>query len=217
MANRQSLRRDSTRFGLWLVQDAGRELRVARLITGKRQADVAAILGTSISHVSRVEHGLIRGIGLPDLSRHAAAVGLKPSLRLYPTVSRPLDRAQIELLDTFRARAGTDWMVQFEVPMPIAGDLRATDAVISIPGCRCAVEAITRLADLQAQLRSARLKQRDLGADRLILVVRATTANRRVLQAASRLVAESFPIGTKLALQHLAGSMDPGGDALILL
>lgn len=50
--------------------------------------------------------------------------------------------------------------------MPLAGDLRAADALVSIPNCRIVVEVITRLADFQAQLRAARRKQRDLGAHR---------------------------------------------------
>lgn len=217
MANRQSIQSDAARFGLWLTREAGRELRLARITAGLRQTDVAKRLATSVTHVSRVENGLIRRVGLYDVSRHAAAVGLKPYMRFYPAVARPLDHAQLALLEAFRSRIATAWSVALEVPMPIAGDLRAVDAIISLPGCRCAVEVITRLADLQAQLRSARLKQRDVGADRLIFVVRGSTTNRRVVRSIGSALESAFPIGTRLALQRLAGAMDPGGDALILL
>src|SRR3990170_3436894 len=104
MANRQSPIREAGRFGEWLLREIGRELRVARLIAGMTQAEVAVLLGTSVSHVSRVEHGLIKGFGLVALSRHGAVVGLKPWIRLYPTVTRPLDKAQLALFARFRER-----------------------------------------------------------------------------------------------------------------
>lgn len=97
MANRQSPLRDAARLGEWNLRDVGKELRVSRITSGATQAQVAAVLGISRSHVSRVENGLINGIGIPDISRHAAAVGLKPWVRLYPTVTRPMDKAQLTL------------------------------------------------------------------------------------------------------------------------
>lgn len=217
MGNRQSIQRDALRSANWILREIGRELRVARIITGKRQADVASIIGTSIAHVSRVEHGLIRGIGIPALSRHAAVVGLKPYVRLYPAISRPMDRAQLALFARFRARLGAAWQITVEAPMPIPGDLRAADALIRIPSCRCMVEVITRLADVQAQLRAARIKQRDLGVDRLVFVVAGTTANRRTIREAGSVLTDAFPLHTREALLRLGAGADPGADTLVLL
>jgi len=217
MANRQSVLRESARLANWILHDIGRELRVSRLITGMRQVDVATLLGTSISHVSRVEHGLIRGIGVPALTRHAAVVGLKPYFKLYPAISRPLDTAQLRLFARFKERIHPRWHIQLEVPMPKLGDLRAADALLTIDGCRCMVEVITRLADFQAQLRSAHLKQRDLNADRLILVVAGTATNRRALRVAEAALKSALPLGTKLTLRHLAAGTDPDADGLVVL
>jgi len=217
MPNRQSVLRDASRQAEWLLREVGRELRVARITAGQTQAEVAIALATSPSHVSRVEHGLIKGIGLPSISRHAAAVGLKPWVRLYPAISRPMDRAQLALLARFRKRLGSAWEIVLEAPMPIAGDLRAADALISVPGCRCMVEVITRVADFQAQLRVARLKLRDLGADRLLFVVDASQTNRRAIRDSGTSVAVAFPLDTKAALRVLAAGVDPGANALILL
>lgn len=217
MANRISAQREAARFGVWLVRDIGRELRVARITAGLRQADVARTIGRSKSYVSRVENGVMTRVGVGPIARHAAAVGMKAFVRLYPAVSRPLDHAQLQLLHAFRDRIGTAWSMRLEVPMPIPGDLRATDAVIETPGCQCAVEAITRLADVQAQVRSARLKARDLGVERLVLLVRGSTTNRRAVQDAGSVLADAFPIRTRAALDRLAAGLDPGGDALILL
>jgi hypothetical protein len=101
--------------------------------------------------------------------------------------------------------------------MPIAGDLRAADAVISRPGLRVMVEVITRLADFQAQLRAARRKVRDLKTDRLVFVVAATPTNRHALRDAGAAVSDAFPVGARTALRRLATGEDRGGDALVLL
>jgi len=217
MANRQSILRESARSASWILRHIGQELRVARILAGMTQRQVAERVGRSTSHVSRVEHGLIRGFTFPQLYRHSAVVGLKPFLNLYPSIARPLDRAQLALFARFRERIGHQWSVILEVPMPIAGDLRAADAVIAQAGLRIMVEVITRLADFQAQLRSAHRKVRDLGANRLILVVAGTETNRRALRDAGVAIDEALPVRTKAALTHLARGEDPGGDALVLL
>ncbi len=217
MANRQAILRDAVRFGGWLLRDAGRELRVARLAAGMTQAEVGAALGASHSHVSRVELGQIKGYGLKDLCRHAAVVGLKPWLALYPRVARPLDRAQLQLLARFRPRISSSWKVMLEATVPIQGDLRAADALLIGDGVRCMVEVITRLADFQAQLRAAHRKQRDIGAERLIFVVAGTTTNRRALAEAGSAVRDAFPLDTKATLHALAAGVDPGADGLVLL
>lgn len=215
--NRSSPLRDATSTGRWILRDIGRELRVARITSGKRQVDVAALIRKSASYVSRVEHGRIAGLKATDLSRHAGSLGLKPSVRLFPVVNRPLDAGQIALLDRLHERIGPVWPTQREVAVGGTNDLRAIDAVLTRGNFRIAVEAITRLADWQAQLRAARLKQRAAGADRLILLILGSPTNRRMLQAIGRQVTDELPIGTRAALHALARGQDPGGDCLILL
>ena len=115
-------------------------------------------------------------------------------MKTYPGGRRPLDAGQLALLAAFNARLHPTWSRRLEVVVPIEGDLRAADEVIRTDACSCSVEAITRLADLQRQTRSGRAKQRDLKADRLILVVKGSHANRRLLRAAGRIVDDAFPI-----------------------
>jgi transcriptional regulator with XRE-family HTH domain len=217
MANRVSALRAAADTGNWLLRDIGRELRVARIVGGKTLAEVARLIGKSASWVSRVERGRIAAIRMTDLTRHAAAVGLKPWIRLFPLGPRILDAPQLALLQRFLERIGHAWGIALEVPVGIAGDMRAADALLTNGSCRCMVEVITRLADFQAQLRSLRRKQRDLGADRLILVLLASTTNRGVLAEIGPAVANEFPVGTREALKRLAEGVDPGGDCLVLL
>lgn len=217
MSNRLSPLREAARLAAWIVRDIARELRVARILAGMTQREVGRRIGKSASYVSRVEGGRIAGVKMADLVRHAAVVGMKPWFRLFPAVRRPLDGPQLATLHRLRERLSGAWVISIEVPVPIPGDLRAADAVISIQGCRCLVEVITRLADWQAQVRAARLKHRDLGTDRLILVIADTTTNRRQLRSVPESAMTEFPIRTRDALAALRTGVDPGGDAIVLV
>lgn len=209
--------RDAAQFGDWLLRDIGREVKVGRILLGRTQRDIGGILGRSASHVSRVEHGLIKGLGITDVTRHAAAVGLKPWIALFPRVATPLDRPQLDVLNRFRDRIAATWRVELEAVVPKYGDMRAADAILHGAGIRCVVEVITRLADVQAQIRAARRKQRDLGADRLVIVIGGTRTNRRVLADAGPVVRDAFPLDTRATLQALAAGTDPGADGIVLL
>jgi hypothetical protein len=144
-------------------------------------------------------------------------VGLKLYLRAYPAGRRLLDGPQLQLLDRFRARIAAAVALRTEVPMPLEGDLRAADCVAALAGITIVIELITRLADFQAQSRAALLKQRDLGADRCLLVIAATRANRAALREADAAVAASFPLRTREVLRALAADADPGANGIVLL
>ena len=100
--------------------------------------------------------------------------------------------------------------------MPITGDLRAGDGVLKAPFGSILVEAETRVTDIQAVERKSVLKQRDLGADRLVLLIADTPTNRRVLALHPEL-RERFPVGTRRCLGALGRGEDPGGDCLVIL
>lgn len=199
-----------------LLRDLGRELRVARMTSGRSQASVATRLGASQSWVSLAERGRLP-LAVPDLARHAAAVGLTTWIRLFPDGRLLLDAPQLALLARFRPRLHANWTWDVEVTMPDARDLRAADCRITIPGCSIVVEAITRLVDVQAQVRAAQRKRRDLAATRLILLLAATRANRRATHEAGAPLLEAFPMSPRVALQALAEGRDPGGDVILIL
>ena len=217
MANRTRPQYEAASLARWILADVGRELRLARISAGMRQADVAHAVGASTSHISRIELAHVTYLTIPRLARHAAAVGLKPSVKLWPLGRRLLDGPQLELLARFRARLHPSWTWRTEVPVPIAGDLRSGDCLIAVPGCLVLVEAYTRLADWQAQTAAAGRKQRDLEADRLVLLIAATHANRRALAEAGPVAAASFPMRTRATLSALGEGRDPGADAIVVL
>jgi transcriptional regulator with XRE-family HTH domain len=216
-ANRSSPLHEATLQANWLLQRLGRELRLARIAAGLSQAEVARRLGLSDSQVSRIERAEARRLTLFTLNRHAAAVGMQVFARLYPGGRRLLDAPQLGLLGRLRDRLVKMWNWELEVPVPIERDLRAVDALLTRGDCTIVVEAITRLSDVQAQVRAAQLKRRDIGATRLLLLVGASKANRRALHDAEPILREAFLTGTKALVRLLAEGKDPGGDCLLVL
>ena len=199
------------------AQEIGDQLRTGRHVLGLTQAQVGAAIGVSSSEVSRRELGRSRRLTGEKLGVHAAAVGLKLSVKLYPVGGGIRDAAQARYIAAFVARVGRPWRVSLETPIPLAGDLRAIDVLLTSDRARIAVEVITRLADLQAQIRSAQLKARDIGATCLMLVVAGTHANRNALAAARPALFGSFDLDSRRLLADLAAGRDPGRDGIIVL
>jgi hypothetical protein len=156
-------------------------------------------------------------MGVTLLARVAAAVGLRPSVRFWPLASRMLDQPQLKLLKRLNSRLHRSVGIQNEVPIPIPGDLRAADELLTCSDGTVIVEAYTRFVDYQAQARSAQRRKRDLGADRLVLLIAGGHANRRALRDAGSVVRESFPVPGRTALRVLADGHLPDGDAIIVL
>jgi transcriptional regulator with XRE-family HTH domain len=222
MGNRVRTLDLGTQQGRRIVRELGDELREARLRAGLRQLDVARRLATSQSRVSGVELGKLGEVSVAHLARHAAIVGLRLHARMHPAGPPLRDQAQLALLERFRRRLDGGLELWLEVPVtPEPRDQRAWDAVVRGTGPEgpftVGVEAITRLRDVQAQLRSAQLKRTDAALERLILLVAATHANRHALAEFAGLVEAAFPVNTRQALVALGHRTDPGGDALILL
>jgi hypothetical protein len=197
--------------------EAGAEIRRSRMASGLPLRVVSASVGRSASWLSRVERGRVTAVSLEDLVVVGAAAGIKVWLGTYPGERAIADAPQLELLRRLRQRIGPDWTWQFEVPLPVARDRRAADALIRRGDVAVMVEAFTRLADAQAQLRAVRVKARDLGVGRVVVVVNVTEANRRALGAAVDVLAVSFPLGTRATLAALSAGRDPGANGLVLL
>jgi len=149
------------------------------------------------------------------LARHAAVVGLRARIRLYPEGDAVRDAGQVALIRRFREEVGEQGNWAFEVPIPRPGDQRALDAVLTVDGGRIGLEFYTRLADVQAQLRAANLKKRDAELDCLVVVVLATRANRRALRGAGSVLVD-FPGSGRRLLATLAAGEVPATDGVIL-
>lgn len=200
-----------------LLLEIGRELRDVRIGAGLSQAAVARAASLSPAQVSRIERGAMLHVATEDVVRVAAVLGLEPSLRLYPVGDPIRDAAQLSLLERLRSRLHPSLGWRTEVPLPIAGDRRAWDAVVRGPDFIIAVEAETRLHDVQAMQRRVSLKRRDGAVDHVALLIAGTRHNREVLAGSRHALRSDFPLDTRALLRALADGADPGADGVLLL
>lgn len=115
----------------------------------------------------------------------ADAVGLDVSFKAYPGRSPTRDAGQAKRLQSLLGHARPPLRCATEVPLPRregVPEQRAWDALLVAPDGETGVELEQRLYDIQAQMRRILLKWRDSGAERLLLVIADTDANRRVLR-----------------------------------
>jgi transcriptional regulator with XRE-family HTH domain len=197
--------------------EIGNELRTARHVRGVTMRELGAAIGVSASEISRRELGKSPRLTGEKLAVHAAAVGLRLSVKLWPVGGGIRDAAQARYVAAFVARVGRSWKVTLEAPIPLAGDLRAVDILLASATARVAVEVITRLTDLQAQVHAAQLKARDIGATRLILVVAATHANRTAIASARAALVDAFELDGRRIIAGLAAGRDPLRDGIVVL
>lgn len=195
----------------------GLDVRGARLQHGLSLEEVGHPAQLSASQVSRIERGLIGAPNLERLAIMCAAVGLELSVRAYPAGDPARDAAHLALLGRLRSRLHATVSWRTEVPLPIPGDLRAWDAVLTAEGRPMGVEAETRPRDVEALERRLALKQRDGGMASVILLLADTRNNRLLLRAHADELAEAFPVPRVRALERLAVGVHPGGSAVVLL
>ncbi len=172
--------------------------------------------GVSHTQVRRIEIGGAPHVDLVVLARLAATLGHELSLGVHPVAAPVRDAGHIALLARLRARLHSSVEWRAEIRMPIPGDARSADATLRVGLVTAMVEAETRLGDIQAVERRIRSKQRDLGADRVVLIVAASRHNRAVIAAIPELRLE-FPVAARTCLARLGRGEDPGGDCLVVM
>jgi transcriptional regulator with XRE-family HTH domain len=200
-----------------LEQQAGRELRDARLDRNLSLREVCAAVGLSIATGSRIERGLVHGVALERLARMGAAVGLDLSTRFFPAGSPLRDAGHSALLERLRTRLHRTLRFRTEIPLPIRGDLRAWDAAIDGRGWWIPVEAETKPRDFQALDRRIALKQRDAEVDRVVLLLGDSRHNRELIRANEAGLRARYPLAGQRALELLAAGVELRASAIIVL
>jgi transcriptional regulator with XRE-family HTH domain len=195
----------------------GAEIRLARTSAGARLRDAGRRAGMSHMQLSRIERGVLERVSVDELSRACSGVGLKLVARAIPDAGPAVDAGQLRLLGRFRLLLPDGLPVATEVPLPIPGDRRAWDAMITLERLRIAIEAETRLRDLQALERRYQLKLRDGNADRLILVVSDTANNRGMLDAYREVLRGTFPLDGRQIIPALRAGRAPAANGIIVL
>lgn len=205
------------RLGLRDLIAVGEDVRAARIGAGLSLRTVGRAVGLSYSQVGRIERARHPNVSVVQLARICGVVGLDLRVRTYVAGPPLRDIAQVALLERLRERIHPDLRLDLEVPLPLEGDPRAWDAVISGHGELTAVEAVTRLHDLQAVLRRTSLKQRDAAIDRVLLLLADTARNRATMREADALIQDAFRSSARSALADLGAGRHPGGSSVVFL
>ena len=188
-------------------------MREARLASGLSQAIVARAAGLKQSRISRTERSQPPMARVDELARHCAVLGHELSLRAFPVGSPVRDAAQRDVLSALQRIVSPGFRWRFEVGLDIPGDKRAWDAWLDGPG-DVAIDAETRLRDVQALQRRLELKWRDSGEPRLILVVTASRHNRRVIREHRAALASTLPLDTRAVLDALRAGEVPRANGI---
>jgi transcriptional regulator with XRE-family HTH domain len=199
-----------------LRQRTSDELGGTRRALGLSLREVAGKLGVSVDRLVRGERGDPATLTIDLAARYAAMLGLELSVSLHPIGDATRDKGHLALLERFRRRLPALVRWQTEVPIPITGDPRSADAMASTRSMDYLVEAETHLGDFQALERKIFAKARDVGADRVVLVLADTRHNRRLVHAVPGIRAR-FPVDARTWFRGIARDEDPGGDALVIL
>jgi transcriptional regulator with XRE-family HTH domain len=216
MASRESAAAMGERRSRLLRIRTGDELASTRRALGLSHREIARRIGIGPQRIARAERGEPAALTIDVAARIAPVLGLQLAVSLHPNGDRVRDRGHLALLARLRARIPNAPGWRIEVPVPIAGDPRSGDAMVTVESGDILIEAETHLGDIQSLERRCAAKARDLGASRLVLLVADTRHNRQVIRDHRELL-ERFPIGTRACLARLANGHDPGGDALVIL
>jgi transcriptional regulator with XRE-family HTH domain len=199
------------------LRDLIGDARRARLEHNLTQSAVGRALGVSDTRVSAIECGAFDAVPFVLIAEYLAVVGLELSARAYPAGGGLREAGQARLLGSFFNLVSPSFIRRTEVPLPVAGDLRAWDATLIKGSLRIGIEAVTRVRDFQSIDRRLMLKLRDAGWERGVLLLAGSRNNRAVIREFGQLVMTNYPIPHRVALRALRDGVDPGGNAIILL
>ena len=146
-----------------------------------------------------------------------AAVGLDLLVRTVPGGEPIRDTRHTALLGRLARLLHASLRWALEVPLPITGDRRAWDALISGVGWRFGVEAEMHPTDRQALERKLALKLRDGGVQGMILLLARSEANRQFVRANGAELRLRFPVSGREALADLRAGRQPRGNAIVFL
>jgi transcriptional regulator with XRE-family HTH domain len=197
--------------------ELGREIRTARMSAGASQLAASSRVGISHSQFGRIERGELGELTVDQLSRACAAVGLRLLVRALPDADPALDAGQLALLGRFRGLLPPGTRFRTEVPLPLPGDRRCWDGVAMLEGGDTAVEAESRLRDIQALDRRCALKRRDGGIELVILLVADTAHNRAMLDVHREDLRSSFPLDGRRLLPVLRSGRAPQASGIVVL
>jgi transcriptional regulator with XRE-family HTH domain len=214
-----------TRRGDAAAEDARRqlsrlraELRDARLEAGLDMADAARAAGISPHQLGRLERGEIAAPSVELLARACSPVGLRLSVRPFPSGVPLRDAAQLSLLRRFEQCLGPPLRLRREIALPIEGDLRSWDGMVEGNDAPFFIEGESRIRDAQAFERKLRLRIRDDPRATLVLLVATRSDHNRAVIAEHReILRDLLPMDGAPILRALRAGRRPSASGIVLI
>lgn len=210
---------EAVRRATRLRLSVGEEIRRARLSAGLSQSVVGRSAHVSQSVVSDIESGKVRSVSLETLVVVADAVGLDLTCRAYPGRRPTRDAAHARKLHDFLRHVAPPLRYRLELPLPQRDGVverRAWDCMLFAPDGMTGVELEMRLYDVQDQTRRVKLKWRDAGVDRLLLLLNDSVAVREAVRENSGYFAELPRLKTSTVLRQLERGMRPESGYMLI-
>lgn len=217
MGMRETRRERGRRSGEDTVRRVVSELRNTRQAAGVSQRAVGQLVGCSQSEINRIERREYLSVSLPRLCEIAAVLGLEVSVGLHPAGEPIRDKGHQALLARFAGMVSPAWVLRREVPFPMRGDDRTWDAVLRLDQARVGVEAETRVRDVQALVRKVRGRERDSGADHIIVLLSDTAHNRRLVGQLREALGDRYATAAGAVLNELRSGLPISGSAVITI
>ena len=200
-----------------VTREFGEAILAQRLARGLSRRAVVAGLAISQSKLARWELGKPPYADLFEAAMVARVVGLDLVVKLFPSGSALRDAGHVRLVRRFLALLPSSVWRQLEAAIPAAGDLRAWDVLLRLDAVLVGVAVETRLRDVQELLRREHQKLRDSGAQRLLLVLLDSSANRRAVREAGPALRNELPLDGRAIRRALREGRDPGASGILFL
>lgn len=194
------------------------ELVETRRALALSQQFMADALGRAQSDISRMERLVsIDDVSFVDLSTVASLLGLELSAGLHPEGEAIRDKGHQALIHRFRALLSPAFRVMAEAPLPTTGDRRAWDLLLRLPSQLIGVEAETRIRDMQRLVRHVHERERDGGADVILLVLADSRTNRGLVNELYEALGPNYATSPRLLLKCLRAGQPLPGPGVVLL
>jgi transcriptional regulator with XRE-family HTH domain len=194
------------------------ELSEARKSAGLSQESLASAIERSQSDLSRLERLVdVDRVSFVEIAEAASLLGLELSAGLHLVGDPIRDKGHQALIKRFRALLSSAFRVFAEALLPGAGDRRSWDLLLRLTDQVIGVEVETRIRDMQALVRRMHQRERDGGADEILLVLAATKTNRMLLSELVTALGPNFATSPRVILRALRNGERLPGSGVILL
>jgi hypothetical protein len=182
---------------------------------------MASQIGLSQPQYWRTEADEVHDLSLTRLCEMASLLGLDVTLTFHPLGDPIRDTGQQAVGGRFDRLLASVWVVTNETLLPMPGDTRAWDKLLRLPSeperYLVGVDLESRIRDIQDLVRRTRLRERDGGADDILIVLSDSATNRRLADQLRAALGADYTCSGRAILAALrAGRRLPGSGVILI-